>query len=146
MPETRGKAKAKANPPAAPLTSGNLHYVQKSKGKRMRRAKAVMEKVLSNTPAFTSLAADKQALARTEIIDLINENIDDFMDHTPPRSVYPPEQAVLNAVDSVFHYNEDVFGIRWTNNLFKIRDVADDDGDDAEGTVDDNGDKSKPSK
>ncbi|KAK8108401.1 hypothetical protein PG984_014202 [Apiospora sp. TS-2023a] len=49
---------------------------------------------------------------------------DDFMDHTPPRTVYPREQAVLNAINSVFSHNEDVFGIQWTNDLFEIPHVA----------------------
>ena len=75
MSETRGKGTGKANQPDAPLTSGDLNYPQQRKWMRMQRAKAVMEKVLSNTPAFTSLAANKQALAREEIVDLLSENM-----------------------------------------------------------------------
>ncbi|KAK8057916.1 hypothetical protein PG996_011853 [Apiospora saccharicola] len=50
------------------------------------------------------------------------------MDHTPPRTVYPREQTSLNAINSVFSHNEGVFGIQWTNDLFKILDVAADSG------------------
>ncbi|KAK8122786.1 hypothetical protein PG984_011456 [Apiospora sp. TS-2023a] len=147
MPETRSKGKGQASQPAAPLTSSDLQYGPQRKYQRMQRAKAVMERVLSNTPAFTSLAADKQALARKEIIDLLGENIDDFMHHTPPRTVYPNDQAVLNAINSVFAHNEDVFGIQWNNNLFKTTnaaadaDNASDDGDNAGANVGNNGDK-----
>jgi len=74
-PETRSKGKGQASQPAAPLTSSDLLYGPQRKYQRMQRTKAVMEQVLSNTPAFTSLAADKQALAREEIINLLGENM-----------------------------------------------------------------------
>lgn len=182
MPETRGKDKG--SQPAAPLTSTDLNWPTQRKWQRMQRAKAVMEKVLSNTPAFTSLAADKQELARKEIsenmevhslyllsfMDTIAEMYisisllvlhadlliltcflllfsDDYMDHTRPRTVYPNKQAVLNAINSVFYNNEDVFGIQWANTLFQIPEAAqdagnaDDDGDNAGGAGGDKGNK-----
>lgn len=42
------------------------------------------------------------------------------MSHTAPHTVYPYDQAVLNACNSVFYWNEDVFGIQWSENMFKL--------------------------
>ncbi|KAK7994319.1 hypothetical protein PG991_015907 [Apiospora marii] len=101
-------------------TSADLNEFPPRVRQRFQRAKAYLDKVLLDSPAFASLDAAKQVFATEEIEALLRENIEDFMRNTAPHTRYPHVQAVLSACNSVFYWNEDEFGIRWTEDMFKI--------------------------
>lgn len=45
---------------------------------------------------------------------------EDFMSRTACYTSYPQDHAILSACHSVFYWNEDVFGIRWAEDMFKL--------------------------
>ncbi|KAK8122828.1 hypothetical protein PG984_011498 [Apiospora sp. TS-2023a] len=101
-----------------PQTSGELKYRPTRLHNRRKRARRILNRILAASATFTALAADKQDLIRQGYEEVIRHHIDDFMDHTPPRTLYPYDQAVLAAVKSVVYWNPDVIG--WNEDDWNI--------------------------
>ncbi|KAK8075589.1 hypothetical protein PG997_010252 [Apiospora hydei] len=89
-------------------TSGQLQFRAMRLYERRKRARRILNAILAASAAFTSLPDEKQDMIRQECEIVIRDNINEFMDNTPPRTVYPYEEAVLAAVKSVVYWNPDV--------------------------------------
>ncbi|KAK8061777.1 hypothetical protein PG994_008143 [Apiospora phragmitis] len=140
-PEASGSGSAPASftgqqDEAQPTTSGGLKDDTPRKRIGIQKAKEFIDKILANSPAFNNLDDAKQDLALVEIDSLLNGNIEGFMGPIAPLTLYPYEQALLNVVNNVFQYNEDVFGIKWTDDMFKIPEDIQEATQDAEGSDD----------
>ncbi|KAK8061776.1 hypothetical protein PG994_008142 [Apiospora phragmitis] len=89
-------------------TSAGLNFMPMRLYQRRRRARYFLEGVLSASPRFATLSAAQQMRIRTECDEMLRENIVDFMENTAPRTVYPYEDAVRNAIKMTIHWNPDI--------------------------------------
>ncbi|KAK7987232.1 hypothetical protein PG996_006166 [Apiospora saccharicola] len=90
------------------LTSADLDFMPMRVYQRRRRAREVMERILAASPRFAVLPAAQQNRVREAIEESIRENILDFMRNSAPRTLYPYEDAVLNAVRMTIQWNPDI--------------------------------------
>ncbi|KAK7961858.1 uncharacterized protein PG986_002683 [Apiospora aurea] len=107
---TQPAAAAAAPAPAQGMTSAELDFYPMRVYQRRRRARGVMERRLAASAKFMALSAAKQALVRSEVEEMIRENIIDFMANTPPRTLYPYEGAVQNVIAQTIEWNPNICG------------------------------------
>ncbi|KAK8016605.1 hypothetical protein PG993_014794 [Apiospora rasikravindrae] len=103
-------AAAAAAAPAQGMTSAQLDYYPMRIYQRRRRAREIIERRFAASAKFMALSAAQQLRVRTEVEELIRENIVDFMDNTPPRTLYPYEAAVKYAIAQTIEWNPDICG------------------------------------
>ncbi|KAK7914101.1 hypothetical protein PG985_011804 [Apiospora marii] len=96
------------NPAPAAQTSADLDFMPMRVYQRRVRARATMERILAASPRFAVLSAANQNRIREAIEETIRENILDFMHNSAPRTLYPYEAAVLNAVRMTIQWNPDI--------------------------------------
>ncbi|KAK7987233.1 hypothetical protein PG996_006165 [Apiospora saccharicola] len=149
MPSTKGKGKAilptaaftialfSTQSASATAVSATSVPAAASSTSQQNEVKTALNRVLSNSIDFAALGAAKQG----EIEALLREDMhvswpelstpqlihgdgqlfsEDSMSHSAPYTNYLHNQAIFNACNSVFYWNEDVFGIQWTETMFKL--------------------------
>ncbi|KAK8016603.1 hypothetical protein PG993_014792 [Apiospora rasikravindrae] len=104
------------------VTSGDLAWRSQRRWARIKTCEPFVTDFLANTPQLSGLTADQKAEILQEVKDQLVDNVNDFMDGNPPRSVYPMKEAVRATLKTIFCYNENKFGIRWTADMFKDED------------------------
>ncbi|KAK7914094.1 hypothetical protein PG985_011797 [Apiospora marii] len=106
------------NNAAQPATSGELANRHQRKWARLEKAKPHIAAFLANTPALANLTAEQKEQIQREVRSQLGDNVEEFMDETAPRTIYPIKEAVRAAFKSIFHWNEPKYGVQWTDGMF----------------------------
>ncbi|KAK6821030.1 hypothetical protein PG987_015430 [Apiospora arundinis] len=104
----------------SPATSGDLKYRAMRRWSRIKKCEPIVAEIIANTPELAGLDEEKKAKILKEVKDYLYEDVTNFMDSTAPRSIYPMKEAVGAALKSIFYWNEDVFGIKWREDLLVL--------------------------
>ncbi|KAK8075576.1 hypothetical protein PG997_010239 [Apiospora hydei] len=104
------------------VTSGELDYRSQRRWARIKKCEPVVADFLAKTPQLSGLNAAQKAEILDEVKTQLVDNVNDFMDTNPPRTVYPMKEAVRATLKSIFCYNENKFGVQWTADMFDDKD------------------------